>query len=75
MGGLIATLLVYVGVLGLQEGPGSVTINESRGSATPEEGVNPGGGDGTSGRDVYARDGPGVVTVDVGSTSRGPGGG
>ena len=75
MGGLIATLLVYVGVLGLQEGPGSVTINESRGSATPEEGVNPGGGDGPSVRDVYTRDGPGVVTVDVGSTSRGPGGG
>jgi S1-C subfamily serine protease len=26
-------------------------------------------------RDVYTSDGPGVVTVDVGSTSRGPGGG
>jgi S1-C subfamily serine protease len=67
--------LVYFGVLGLK-GVGSVTINESRqGSATLEEGVNPGGGDGPSVRDVYTSDGPGVVTVDVGSTSRGPGGG
>jgi S1-C subfamily serine protease len=75
VGGLIASLLVYFGVLGLK-GVGSVTINESRqGSATLEEGVNPGGGDGPSVRDVYTSDGPGVVTVDVGSTSRGPGGG
>jgi S1-C subfamily serine protease len=72
---LIATVLVYLGILGFGEGPRSVTINEPRGSATPEEGVNPGGGDGPSVRDVYTRDGPGVVTVDVGSTSRGPGGG
>ncbi len=75
MGGLIASLLVYFGVLGVK-GVGSGTTNESRqGSATLEEGVNPGGGDGPSVRDVYTRDGPGVVTVDVGSTSRGPGGG
>jgi S1-C subfamily serine protease len=72
---LIATVLVYLGILGIGEGPRSVTINEPRGSATSEEGVNPGGGDGPSVRDVYTRDGPGVVTVDVGSTSRGPGGG
>ena len=53
-----------------------MTLNEPRqGSATPEEGVNPGGESGPSVRDVYTRDGPGVVTVDVGSTSRGPGGG
>ena len=75
MGGLIASILVYLGVLGLER-PASVTINESRqGSATLEEGLNLGGGDGPSVRDVYTRDGPGVVTVDVGSTSRGPGGG
>jgi S1-C subfamily serine protease len=68
--------LVYVGILGFGEGFRSVTINEPRqGSATPEEGVNPGGEGGPSVRDVYTRDGPGVVTVDVGSTSRGPGGG
>jgi S1-C subfamily serine protease len=68
--------LVYLGILGFGEGFRSVTINEPRqGSATPEEGVNPGGEGGPSVRDVYTRDGPGVVTVDVGSTSRGPGGG
>ena len=68
--------MVYVGILGFGEGFRSVTINEPRqGSATPEEGVNPGGEGGPSVRDVYTRDGPGVVTVDVGSTSRGPGGG
>jgi S1-C subfamily serine protease len=65
-----------LGILGFGEGFRSVTINEPRqGSATPEEGVNPGGEGGPSVRDVYTRDGPGVVTVDVGSTSRGPGGG
>ena len=65
-----------MGILGFGEGFRSVTINEPRqGSATPEEGVNPGGESGPSVRDVYTRDGPGVVTVDVGSTSRGPGGG
>jgi S1-C subfamily serine protease len=65
-----------LGILGFGEGFKSVTINEPRqGSATPEEGVNPGGESGPSVRDVYTRDGPGVVTVDVGSTSRGPGGG
>ena len=65
-----------MGILGFGEGFKSVTINEPRqGSATPEEGVNPGGEGGPSVRDVYTRDGPGVVTVDVGSTSRGPGGG
>lgn len=68
--------MVYLGILGFGEGFRSVTINEPRqGSATPEEGVNPGGEGGPSVRDVYTRDGPGVVTVDVGSTSRGPGGG
>jgi S1-C subfamily serine protease len=65
-----------LGILGFGEGFRSVTINEPpQGSATPEEGVNPGGEGGPSVRDVYTRDGPGVVTVDVGSTSRGPGGG
>jgi S1-C subfamily serine protease len=65
-----------LGILGFGEGFRSVIINEPRqGSATPEEGVNPGGEGGPSVRDVYTRDGPGVVTVDVGSTSRGPGGG
>ena len=56
------------------EGSGDLSINEAR-QATPEEGVNPGGGDGPSVREVYTRDGPGVVTVDVRSESIGPGGG
>jgi hypothetical protein len=29
IGGLVATGLVYLGVLGLEEGPGHVTINEA----------------------------------------------
>jgi S1-C subfamily serine protease len=74
IGGLVATLVFYLSVLGLGEGSGDLSINEAR-QATPEEGVNPGGGDGPSVREVYTRDGPGVVTVDVRSESIGPGGG
>ena len=74
IGGLVATLIFYLSVLGLGEGSGDLSINEAR-QATPEEGVNPGGGDGPSVREVYTRDGPGVVTVDVRSESIGPGGG
>jgi S1-C subfamily serine protease len=74
IGGLVATLVFYLSVLGLGEGSEDLSINEAR-QATPEEGVNPGGGDGPSVREVYTRDGPGVVTVDVRSESIGPGGG
>ena len=74
IGGLVATLVFYLSVLGLGEGSGDLSINEAR-QATPEEGVNPGGGDGPSVREVYTRDGPGVVSVDVRSESIGPGGG
>ncbi len=74
VGGLVATVFFYLGILGLGEAPGDLSINESQ-QATPEEGVNPGGGDGPSVREVYTRDGPGVVTVDVSSSSIGPGGG
>lgn len=53
-----------------------MTIGEARQiPATAEEGVNPGGEDGPSVREVYTRDGPGVVTVDVRSERIGPGGG
>jgi S1-C subfamily serine protease len=72
-GGLVATGLVYLGVLGLEEGPGHVTINEA--PAVSSGGVDPGGGEGPSVREVYTNDGPGVVTVDVGSEEMGPGGG
>jgi S1-C subfamily serine protease len=71
---LVATLFFYLGILGLEEGSEGLSINEAQ-QATPGEGVNPGGGDGPSVREVYTRDGPGVVTVDVRSVSIGPGGG
>ena len=74
IGGLVATLFFYLGILGLEEGSEGLSINEAQ-QATPGEGVNPGGGDGPSVREVYTRDGPGVVTVDVRSVSIGPGGG
>jgi S1-C subfamily serine protease len=60
--------------LGFEKVPGDVSINEAR-QATPEEGVNLGGEDGPSVREVYTRDGPGVITVDVSSQSIGPAGG
>jgi S1-C subfamily serine protease len=66
----------YLGVLGLEERSRDVTIGESQQPpATPEEGLDPGGEEGPSVREVYTRDGPGVVTVDVSSQSLGPGGG
>ena len=74
IGGLVAMVFFYLGILGLGEGSKDLSINEAQ-QATPEEGVNPGGGDGPSVREVYTRDGPGVVTVDVRSASIGPGGG
>ncbi len=54
----------------MREGPGEVTITEA--PAVSE--ANP-GGEGPSVREVYTRDGPGVVTVDVSSERYGPGGG
>ncbi len=74
VGGLVVTLFVYLGVFGLRGDPGDVTINEAQ-PATAEEGVNLGDEEGPSVREVYTRDGPGVVTVDVSSQSIGPGGG
>jgi S1-C subfamily serine protease len=74
VGGLVAAILFYLSVFGLERNPGDVSKNEAQ-QATPEEGVNPGERDGPSVREVYTRDGPGVVTVDVSSQSEGPGGG
>jgi S1-C subfamily serine protease len=60
---------------GLREEPAGVTIKEvapPRGSAE----ATPVAGNGPSVREVYTRDGPGVVSVDVAATSNvGPGGG
>jgi S1-C subfamily serine protease len=50
-------------------------VKISEAPAVPSGGVSPGGEDGASVREVYTRDGPGVVTVDVGSKKIGPGGG
>ena len=72
VGGLIAATLFYLVVFGLERSPGDAPKNEAQ-QATLKEGVNPGGGDGPSVREVYTRDGPGVVTVDVSSQSEGPG--
>ena len=74
IGGLVATAFFYLVILGFEKDPGDLSINETQ-QATPEEGVNLGGEDGPSVREVYTRDGPGVVTVDVNSQSIGPGGG
>ena len=74
IGGLVATVFFYLVILSFEKDPGDLSINEAQ-QATPEEGVNLGGEDGPSVREVYTRDGPGVVTVDVSSQSIGPGGG
>lgn len=74
IGGLVATVFFYLVILGFEKDPGDLSINEAQ-QATPEEGVNLGGEDGPSVREIYTRDGPGVVTVDVSSQSIGPGGG
>ncbi len=76
IGGLVATIFFYVGFFGLEGRPRDLKIEEARQApATVEEGVNPGGEGGPSVREVYTRDGPGVVTVDVASQERGAGGG
>jgi S1-C subfamily serine protease len=75
IGGLVTALFLYAGVYGLEGGSDNVTIkevapqHESSGTSTVSEG-------GDSVREVYTRDGRGVVSVDVAATSdAGPGGG
>lgn len=78
VGGLIATVFVYVGVAGLDEGSGEGFAEDSNRATTIEEA---GGAAIDSGmgaewvREVYTRDGPGVVSVYVSSEEIGPGGG
>ncbi len=69
IGGLIAGVLVYLGLSGLERDSKEVAINEA-----PVASVDPGGEDGPSVREVYTRDGPGVVSVDVNLRNIGPGG-
>ena len=75
IGGLITALFLVVGVYGLEERSDRVTIKEV---APPQEGSSGTtvSDDGSSVREVYVRDGRGVVSVDVAATSEaGPAGG
>ena len=75
IGGLVTALFIFVGISGLQQNTDSVTIKEV---APPKEasGTTPVAGEGASVREVYKRDGRGVVSVDVAATSEaGPAGG
>jgi S1-C subfamily serine protease len=75
IGGLITALFLFVGVYGLEERSDSVTIKEvapPNKSSSPTQVLD----EGSSVREVYARDGRGVVSVDVAATSgAGPAGG
>src|ERR687890_1396449 len=65
IGGLITALFLFVGVYGLEDRSDSVTIKEVA-PATRSPGVTAGTpalSDGTSVREVYTRDGRGVVSV------------
>jgi S1-C subfamily serine protease len=71
VGGLVTALFIFVGVTGLEDDSGDVTIREA---APPVESAS---GDvaGAPVREVYTQTGPGVVSVDVASSELGPGGG
>ncbi|MFL6032177.1 MAG: S1C family serine protease [Rubrobacteraceae bacterium] len=71
VGGLVTALFIFVGVTGLEDGSHDVTIREA---SPPVESAS---GDmvGAPVREVYTRTGPGVVSVDVASSERGPRGG
>ncbi len=75
IGGLLTAIFVLVGMSGLKDEPTGVTIKE----VAPPRGTSettPVAENGSSVREVYTRDGPGVVSVDVAATSDlGPGGG
>ncbi len=75
IGGLLTAIFVLAGMSGLEDESGNVTIKEV---APPQgaSGTTPVAENGPSVREVYTRDGPGVVSVDVAATSDvGPGGG
>lgn len=73
IGGLVAALFVVAGMHGLESGSGDVTINESTAPA-PVVSHASGSVPGDYVREVYQRDRPGVVSVDVAS-DLGAGGG
>jgi S1-C subfamily serine protease len=74
IGGLVTALFIFAGMSGLEDGSTDVTIREA---PLPEEVSSETVSDNdmsSSVREVYTRDGPGVVSVEVAS-SVGPGGG
>jgi S1-C subfamily serine protease len=74
IGGLVTALFIFVGMSDLKDGSDGVTIKEA---PLPEEASSETVSDNdmsSSVREVYTRDGPGVVSVEVAS-SVGPGGG
>ncbi|MCA1688154.1 MAG: trypsin-like peptidase domain-containing protein [Actinobacteria bacterium] len=72
IGGLVTALFIFVGMERLEDGSGDVTIREV---APPGGAAVEVSGNGASVREVYTRDGPGVVSVDVASSENGPAGG
>jgi S1-C subfamily serine protease len=75
IGGLVTALFLFIGVYGLEDRSGSVTIKEV--APAPESSGTPTLTDGSSSvHGVYTRDSRGVVSVDVAATSdAGPAGG
>jgi S1-C subfamily serine protease len=72
IGGLVTALFLFIGVYGLEDRSGSVTIKEV--APAPESSGTPTGSSSVHG--VYTRDSRGVVSVDVAATSdAGPAGG
>src|ERR687889_399795 len=75
IGGLLTALFLFVGVYGLEKRSDSVTIKEVA-PIHESSGTTHASNEGSSVREVYTRDGRGVVSVDVAATSdAGPGGG
>ena len=75
IGGLLTALFIFVGVYGLEDRSDSVTIKEVAPAHEASE-PTPVSNEASSVREVYTRDGRGVVSVDVAATSdTGPGGG
>src|ERR687889_45745 len=78
IGGLVTALFLFLGVYGLEDRSGSVTIKEVAPPHKSSTGMSetPTLTDDSSVREVYTRDGRGVVSVDVAATSEaGPAGG
>ncbi len=69
VGGLVTALFIFVGISGLEEAPGDVTIREA---PPPAEGASDAG---APVREVYTKTRPGVVSVAVVSEGAGAGGG